>query len=111
MINLIKYGTGERTGSLKHPTKPPFPTAKPAATNLALKAPNRQGSPIKSSDLQIKELKGLTKDESRALLEYVARSGLLRRKVDEAFVSEMWALSGGGRAGELVRGGLRIGVL
>ncbi|KAL9618832.1 MAG: hypothetical protein Q9160_006491 [Pyrenula sp. 1 TL-2023] len=126
VMNLIRYGTGERTESLKHPTgepsraenpavdkkdspEPASSTAELAADALATKEQNEKGSQP-SSDLQVKELKGLTKDESRALLEYVARSGLLRRKVDEAFVSEMWALSGGGRAGELVRGGLRIGV-
>lgn len=59
--------------------------------------------------LQIKELKGLSKEESRSWLEYAAKSGLLRRRVDEALVSEMWALSGGGRVEELVKVGMRVG--
>lgn len=58
--------------------------------------------------LYVKELQGLSKDESRSLLEYAAKSGLLRRRIDEEFVSELWAMSGGGRVGELMKWGTRV---
>lgn len=54
------------------------------------------------------ELHGLDQTESRGLLEYLALSGLLRARIDERFVTEQWALAGGGVVGELERLGLRV---
>lgn len=44
---------------------------------------------------------GMTKDEARGVMEYYARSGMLRATVDERLLAEKWTLSGGGIIGEL----------
>lgn len=56
------------------------------------------------------QLQGLTKEEARGLMEYYAKSGILRQTVSEALVSEKWTLSGGGIVGELERATVRMGV-
>ena len=56
----------------------------------------------------IVKLEGLSKDETRALLEYAAESGLLRERVDDNFVGEKWTLAGGGIVGEVLKGGLTV---
>jgi small subunit ribosomal protein S29 len=48
-------------------------------------------------------LEGVSKDETRALLEYWGASGMVRNIVDSAFVAEKWALAGHGNVGELER--------
>lgn len=53
--------------------------------------------------IQVQRLKGLSKTEARALMEYWAKSGVVRQTVDETLLSEKWALSGGGVVGELER--------
>lgn len=50
---------------------------------------------------------GLTRSESRGLMEYWARSGVLRQRITEGFVGEKWTLSGGGVVGELERAVIR----
>ena len=45
----------------------------------------------------------LSKEEARTLLEYYARSGMLRRRVTDTLVGEAWTLSGGGNVSELER--------
>lgn len=61
----------------------------------------------KGNGVEVQRLKGVSKDEARALMEYWARSGLLRARVSEGFVGEKWALSGGGVVGELERATVR----
>lgn len=56
-------------------------------------------------------LAGFSKDEARAVLEYYARSGMLRARVTDGLVGERWALSGGGVVGELERATVGAGVL
>ncbi|KAI4115917.1 MAG: hypothetical protein LQ345_003574 [Seirophora villosa] len=51
----------------------------------------------------VQRLQGLSKEEARGLLEYWARSGMVRERVSEGFVGEKWAVSGGGVVGELAR--------
>ncbi|CAG8950449.1 hypothetical protein HYFRA_00006945 [Hymenoscyphus fraxineus] len=51
---------------------------------------------------------GLTKKESRGLMEYWAASGVLRQRVDEKTVAERWALAGHGVASEIQRGALKM---
>lgn len=51
--------------------------------------------------------KGITREEARAIMEYYAQSGLMRRTVDESLVSEKWTVSGGGIIGELERATVR----
>lgn len=53
--------------------------------------------------MEIQRLKGLSKDETRSLMEYWAKSGVVRQKVNDTLVGEKWALSGGGVVGELER--------
>ncbi|KAL8815766.1 MAG: hypothetical protein Q9223_005127 [Gallowayella weberi] len=53
--------------------------------------------------VEVQRLRGLSKEEARGLVEYWAKSGMVREKVSEGFVGEKWALSGGGVVGELVR--------
>lgn len=53
--------------------------------------------------IRVKRLEGLSKDEARGLMEYWARSGMLRQRVDETLLGEKWTLSGGGVVGELER--------
>ncbi|KAI9744069.1 MAG: 37S ribosomal protein S23 mitochondrial [Claussenomyces sp. TS43310] len=53
-------------------------------------------------------LKGLSREEARGLMEYWAASGILRQRVDEQTVSEKWTLAGHGVIGEIERGTLRM---
>lgn len=55
---------------------------------------------------RIERITGMSKEEVRGLLEYYARSGLLRQKVSEELVAEKWSMSGGGVVGELERAAL-----
>lgn len=61
-------------------------------------------------NVKVTALEGLSKDEARAVLEYYAKSGMLRATITEALVSEKWTLSGGGNVGELERGTVRSGL-
>ncbi|KAK3167797.1 hypothetical protein OEA41_004243 [Lepraria neglecta] len=58
--------------------------------------------------VEVQRIGGITKEDARALMEYWARSGVCRQKVDEGFVGEKWSLSGGGVVGELERAVLRM---
>ncbi|EHL02061.1 putative 37S ribosomal protein S23, mitochondrial [Glarea lozoyensis 74030] len=59
-------------------------------------------------DVHVMKLSGTSKDEARGLMEYWAKSGVLRQTVDERSVAEKWALAGNGVLGELQRGALRM---
>jgi small subunit ribosomal protein S29 len=65
----------------------------------------------KAEGVEIQQLKGLTKDEARGLMEYFALSGLLREKVSEDLVGEKWSLAGGGVISELEKLGRRLRAL
>lgn len=56
------------------------------------------------------KVEGLTKAEAKGLMEYYAKSGLLRGDVTDRLVGEKWSLSGGGVIGELERATVRIRV-
>lgn len=56
----------------------------------------------------VQELSGISRDETRKLLEYYALNGLMRERISENLVGEKWTLSGGGVIGELERFGKRI---
>ncbi|CAD0111249.1 unnamed protein product, partial [Aureobasidium uvarum] len=49
-------------------------------------------------------IKGLTREEARSIMEYYAKSGMLRQTVNDNLVAEKWTLSGGGIIGELEKG-------
>lgn len=59
-------------------------------------------------DVEVLDVRGLSKEEARAVMEYYAQSGLLRARVDEKFVAEKWSLSGMGNVGELERTSIRL---
>ncbi len=76
-----------------------------------------QGNPFQHVDDRVMQslegvsatkLQGLTKEEARGLMEYYAKSGILRQTVSEALVSEKWTLSGGGIVGELERATVKM---
>lgn len=50
------------------------------------------------------QIKGLSRDEARSIMEYYAKSGMLRQTVNDNLVGEKWTLSGGGIIGELEKG-------
>ena len=56
-------------------------------------------------------LQGLSRGEAKGLLEYYARSGMMRESITEAIVGEKWSLSGGGVIGEMAKLGKRVRVL
>lgn len=58
--------------------------------------------------VEVQRLGGVTKEDAKGLMEYWARSGVCRQRVDEGFVGEKWALSGGGCVGELERAIVRM---
>ncbi|KAL8851829.1 MAG: hypothetical protein Q9221_003255 [Calogaya cf. arnoldii] len=62
------------------------------------------------SGVQVQRLQGLSKEEARGLMEYWAKSGMVREKVNEGFVCEKWTISGGGVVGELERAVVRMRV-
>ena len=62
------------------------------------------------SGIEIQRLKGLSKEEARGLMEYWAKSGVMRQTISEGLVGEKWTVSGGGVVGELERGCIRMRV-
>ncbi|KAL8895161.1 MAG: hypothetical protein Q9192_003804 [Flavoplaca navasiana] len=64
----------------------------------------------KEKGVQVQRLQGLIKEEARGLMEYWAKSGMVRERVSEGFVGEKWAISGGGVVGELERAVVRMRV-
>lgn len=60
--------------------------------------------------VEVMRVKGFSKDEARAVLEYYAQSGMLRQTITETLVSEKWTLAGGGVVGELERSTIRAGM-
>ncbi|MCJ1389716.1 37S ribosomal protein S23 mitochondrial [Xylographa bjoerkii] len=68
------------------------------------------GGPGPQGGLEVQRLKGLSREEARGLMEYWARSGMMRKEVSEGLVGEKWTMSGGGVVGELERGCVRMRV-
>lgn len=58
--------------------------------------------------IELLQLKGLSKSEARGLMEYWAKSGVLRSRVDEKTVTEKWAVAGNGIVGEIERNALAM---
>ena len=68
--------------------------------------PGREGN---EGGVEVQRIGGVGKEDARALMEYWAKSGVCRQRVDEGFVGEKWSLSGGGVVGELERAVVRMG--
>jgi small subunit ribosomal protein S29 len=65
-----------------------------------------------SEGLEVQKLQGLERDtEAKGLLEYFAKSGVMRESVTRRMVNEKWTLAGGGVVGEMARFGQRLGVV
>ncbi|EMC91223.1 hypothetical protein BAUCODRAFT_79913 [Baudoinia panamericana UAMH 10762] len=58
-------------------------------------------------NVEVKNVDGLSKQEARSVMEYYARSGMMRGTITEGLVSEKWTLAGGGLVGELEKGAVR----
>lgn len=58
-------------------------------------------------NVDLMKIKGLSRPEARTLLEYYARSGMLRANISDGFVTERWTLAGGGIVGELERASVK----
>jgi hypothetical protein len=58
--------------------------------------------------VKVWNVEGINRAETRGIIDYYARSGMLRGTVTEALVSEQWALSGRGIIGEIERATLRV---
>ena len=63
-----------------------------------------------SEETTVQTLKGLSRDEARGLLEYFARSGILKESITDSNVGEKWTLSGGGVIGEMANLSKRVRV-
>lgn len=61
---------------------------------------------MENTGLEVVNVRGISKAEARALMEYWAASGLLRAQVNEKTVSEKWITGGNGIIGEMERAGL-----
>lgn len=53
------------------------------------------------------KLEGMSKEETRGVMEYYASSGILRKTITETLVGEKWTLAGSGIIGELERATVR----
>ncbi len=124
VLGVTSASNTQRNPSLDLALSQLQPPAAQQLPTLAIPDPNHhnsislQGNPFTSYDprvlsvfqnsspgkVEVQEVKGLSKEEARGLMEYWARSGLVREVVSEGFVSEKWSLSGGGLVGEMERG-------
>lgn len=62
----------------------------------------------RAEGVNILDVNGTSKFESKGILEYFARSGLLQKPLSEQLVSDFRQLSGGGVIGELAKLGARV---
>lgn len=56
-----------------------------------------------AKEVQVQKMKGMSKEEARGMMEYWAKSGIMRQTINDRLVGEKWSLSGGGIPGELER--------
>ncbi|ROW11008.1 hypothetical protein VMCG_00893 [Cytospora schulzeri] len=61
---------------------------------------------MEGTGLEVLNVRGISKKEARALMEYWAASGMLRATVDEKEVSEKWITGGNGIIGQMEKAGL-----
>lgn len=61
---------------------------------------------MEGTGIEVLDVRGVSKKEARALMEYWAASGMLRAAVDEKEVSEKWITGGNGIIGEMEKAGL-----
>ena len=95
---LVRQITATQNGTAL--TDPSFPLGDPYTNKPDPRVSNLFDPSIKTT---VTELKGLSRPESRGLLEYFAKSGIFKSAVDDTVVSEKWTLSGGGIVGQLCK--------
>lgn len=100
---------------LKPQAKPPNPlplyhqtpentfTHHPGRRNPFIKYDQRVLDVFSRPGIEVQRIKGLTKAEAKGLMNYWAKSGLVRQTMNDTLLGEKWALSGGGVVGELER--------
>lgn len=88
---------------------PPYPKSYKPIRHALTKYDSRVLDFFAKEGLEIQRLERLSKDEARALILYWAQSGMLGRRIDEDYVAEKWAISGGGVVGELERATVQLG--
>jgi hypothetical protein len=96
------------------PPKLPNLAFEPESTIItaSIPAPTRNATLVANAiaGAKIRTLTGLDREETKSLLEYLARSGLWRGTVDWGTVGEIWALAGNGRVGEVLKKGIGRGM-
>jgi small subunit ribosomal protein S29 len=60
------------------------------------------------TNLEVLKLQGISKEEARTIIEYWAGGGMVRKRVEDAWVSESWTMSGGGVLGLLEKAVVRM---
>lgn len=107
-IRELEFPPSRRTATPYPETKQLTFRYNPNFRNPFIKYDQRVLDVFARPGMEIQRLKGLSKDEARGLMEYWAKSGLVRQKVNETLVGEKWTLSGGGVVGELERATVRM---
>lgn len=102
-IHELEFLTSSGTATLYPETTESTFSYNPNCRNPFLKYDQRVLDVFSRPGMEIQRLKGLSKDEARGLMEYWAKSGVVRQKVNDTLVGEKWALSGGGVVAELER--------
>ncbi|CAK4012466.1 Hypothetical predicted protein [Lecanosticta acicola] len=57
--------------------------------------------------VSVQKVRGISKDEARGIMEYYAKSGILRSTVTDGLIGEKWTLAGGGIVGQIENGTVR----
>ena len=60
------------------------------------------------TNLNTMELKGVSREEARMIIEYWAANGLVRERLVDSWIAEHWALAGNGILGEMERAVVRM---
>ena len=89
----------------EYPQPDPWSQADPRVLSLFS---NTQSTDPNEPALELQTLGGLTRDETRGYMEYVARNGVLREKLSEDAIGEKWTLASGGIIGELEKLSKRV---
>lgn len=99
---LLKQIAARRAGTAVDDKTFPMPTA-------YAKTDRKVFDLLKRTDfVKVTRLSGLSRPESRGLLEYFAKSGIFREPISDSLVNEKWSLSGGGVIGEMCKLGKRL---
>ena len=99
---LAALNKGISPDSTLFPLPAPYASLDPRVSNLL--------STAAKANTKVTNLSGLSKRETRGLLDYFVKSGLLKDAMSDVSISEKWTLSGAGNIGELCKVGARARV-